>query len=302
MATFMYIDADPQSTPTSGNGTTNGYAWDNNVVLPFNADYVVVWKNDDYGNDYIEVKQYNNTTSSWDTYASATSQDLNTNEVNFRIGIDYREVRIKRSIIGSPTAIRVTSFTEQQWGSYWRYFHWPSDAGTDEGRASNHTLNSWYGFPLTTGIAPNNSAYKNGNPTAVDLAAFTAEPQGNAIRVTWETAQELDNLGFNLYRSTTPAGPWTQVNTELIPAQNPGATFGATYEWLDADVTPDVTYFYRLEDVDIHGASTFHGPISIMPGQPSAATVTGFTAHNASRLSLGLLLTAALTLVIKRRR
>jgi len=278
MATFMYMDADPQSTPTSGNGTTNGYAWGNNVVLPFNADYVVVWKNSS-GNDYIEVKQYNNTTSSWDTYASATSQDLNTNEVNFRIGTDYREVRIKRSIIGSPTAIRVSSFTEQQWGSYWRYFHWPSDAGTDEGRASNHTLNSWYGFPLTTGIAPNNSAYKNGDPTAVDLVAFSAEPQGNAIRVTWETAQELDNLGFNLYRGESAAGPWTRLNAELIPAQNPGATFGATYTWLDEGVTPDATYFYRLEDVNVYGVSTFHGPVSTTAATPSAVRITGFGAR-----------------------
>ena len=126
--------------------------------------------------------------------------------------------------------------------------------------------------------------------------------QDNAVLLIWETAQELDNLGFNLYRSTTPAGPWTQVNAEFIPAQNPGATFGAVYEVLDPDVEPGTTLYYRLEDVDIHDASTFHGPISITPGQPSAATVTGFTAHNASRLSLGLLLTAALTLVIKRRR
>ena len=139
-------------------------------------------------------------------------------------------------------------------------------------------------------------------PTAVDLVRFEAAMQDNAVLLIWETAQELDNLGFNLYRSTTPAGPWTQVNAEFIPAQNPGATFGAVYEVLDPDVEPGTTLYYRLEDVDIHGASTFHGPIPITPGQPSAATVTGFTAHNASRLSLGLLLTAALTLVIKRRR
>ena len=117
------------------------------------------------------------------------------------------------------------------------------------------------------------------DPTAVDLAAFTAEPQGNAIRVTWETAQELDNLGFNLYRSTTPAGPWTQVNTELIPAQNPGATFGAVYEVLDPDVEPGTTLYYRLEDVDIHGASTFHGPVSTAPVDPSAVALTAFGAR-----------------------
>ncbi len=139
-------------------------------------------------------------------------------------------------------------------------------------------------------------------PTAVTLAAFTAAVQDHAVLLTWETAQELDNLGFNLYRGESAAGPWTRLNAELIPAQHPGAVFGATYTWLDEGMTPGATYFYRLEDVNVYGASTFHGPISITAGQPSAATVTGFTAHNASGLSLGLLLAAALTLVIKRRR
>jgi len=117
------------------------------------------------------------------------------------------------------------------------------------------------------------------DPTAVDLVAFTAEPQGNAIRVSWETAQELDNLGFDLYRGESAAGPWTRLNAELIPAQNPGATFGATYEWLDVDVTPDVTYFYRLEDVDLNGVSTFHGPESTTATTPSAVRITGFSAR-----------------------
>jgi len=139
-------------------------------------------------------------------------------------------------------------------------------------------------------------------PTAVDLVRFEAAVQDHAVLLTWETAQELDNLGFNLYRGESAAGPWTRLNAELIPAQHPGATFGATYTWLDEGMTPGATYFYRLEDVNVYGASTFHGPISITAGQPSAATVTGFTAHNASGLSLGLLLAAALTLVIKRRR
>ena len=139
-------------------------------------------------------------------------------------------------------------------------------------------------------------------PTAVDLVRFEAAVQDHAVLLTWETAQELDNLGFNLYRGESAAGPWTRLNAELIPAQHPGAVFGAIYEVLDPNVEPGTTLYYRLEDVNVYGASTFHGPISITAGQPSAATVTGFTAHNASGLSLGLLLAAALTLVIKRRR
>ena len=139
-------------------------------------------------------------------------------------------------------------------------------------------------------------------PTAVDLIRFEAAPQGTAILITWETAMELDNLGFNLYRSENAAGPWTRVNAELIPAQHPGAVFGAVYEVLDAEVTAGVITYYRLEDVDIFGVSTFHGPISATPTGPTAATVVGFAAQGAPGLGLGLLLVAAFGLTLKRGR
>jgi len=118
-----------------------------------------------------------------------------------------------------------------------------------------------------------------GTPLAVDLTDFSAVWDGEAVTVSWETAQELDNLGFNLYRGESAAGPWVKLNAGLIPTQNPGAVFGATYTWLDEGVTPGATYFYRLEDVDIHGASTFHGPVSTAPVDPSAVALTAFGAR-----------------------
>ena len=74
---------------------------------------------------------------------------------------------------------------------------------------------------------------------------------------------ELDNLGFNLYRGYTAAGPWTRLNATLIPPKNPGEVFGASYEWRDSDVVLGVLVYYRLEDIDIYSRSTFHGPISV---------------------------------------
>lgn len=113
-------------------------------------------------------------------------------------------------------------------------------------------------------------------PAAVTLLTFLGRPEEGAISITWETATELDNLGFNLYRSETPFGPWGQLNPELIPAQYPGSTLGAVYEWLDTDVVPAITYYYRLEDIDIHGVSTFYGPISVTATDPAAVTLLNF--------------------------
>jgi len=146
--------------------------------------------------------------------------------------------------------------------------------------------------------------YHGFNPTAVTLARFEAAVQGKAVLVTRETASELDNLGFNLYRGTSPAGPWELVNAVFIPAQSPGATFGAVYEILDTGVTSGAPTYYRLEDVDNHGVSTWHGPISVTLSNPSAVSLTGFAAAGDARGSvfgLALLVLGALGFTCKRR-
>ncbi len=104
--------------------------------------------------------------------------------------------------------------------------------------------------------------YGGGFPTAVKLVSFAAVPSGAAIRLTWETAAEWDNLGFNLYRRSTLEGPAIRVNPDLIPpAHPPGSGEGGTYTFLDTTVTGGATYFYTLEDVDLNGTRTLHGPV-----------------------------------------
>ena len=139
-------------------------------------------------------------------------------------------------------------------------------------------------------------------PLSVDLTDFSAAWQGDAVLVSWETAQELDNLGFNLYRSDTDMGPWVKLNDALIPSQNPGAVFGAVYEWLDADVTPGATYFYRLEDVDIYFVSTFHGPVSTAPVDPSAVSLVAFGSRPAIHVGVLLGVVGVAGLLRKRRK
>ena len=99
-----------------------------------------------------------------------------------------------------------------------------------------------------------------GNP--VELAAFWVQAEGQSLVVYWETVQEVDTLGFNLYRAESEDGPRTKLNDTLIPAQAPGSPIGASYTWADEGVETGVTYYYWLEDVDIHGFSTLHGPVS----------------------------------------
>ena len=82
--------------------------------------------------------------------------------------------------------------------------------------------------------------------------------------LTWQTGAEVDNAGFNLHRATAAGGPYTQINDALIPAKGDPVS-GASYVYTDTDVIKRVTYYYKLEDVDIHGVRAFHGPVSVTP-------------------------------------
>ena len=124
-------------------------------------------------------------------------------------------------------------------------------------------------------------ALGSSTPLAVTLADFSAVQQGDCVLLTWETVSELNNRGFNLYRGASDAGPDRQLNETLIPSQSPGSPGGFIYTWEDcADLTPGVTYFYWVEDVDIHGAATLHGPVSADFTAPTAVEVGGLAASS----------------------
>ena len=84
--------------------------------------------------------------------------------------------------------------------------------------------------------------------------------------VEWETASEIDNLDFNLWRSDAADREYVKLNEALILAQGSPIT-GASYVYTDTIVTNGVTYHYRLEDVDIYGTSTLHGPVTATPSR-----------------------------------
>ncbi|TVM03458.1 MAG: hypothetical protein CV087_04895 [Candidatus Brocadia sp. WS118] len=94
-------------------------------------------------------------------------------------------------------------------------------------------------------------------PTAVTLVSFDAESGNGKAILSWQTATEADNAGFNLYRVNTKNGNYKKINDTLVPAKG-DAVSGASYNYID---TPGCgTFYYKLEDVDYYGVSTMHGP------------------------------------------
>ena len=68
------------------------------------------------------------------------------------------------------------------------------------------------------------------------LLSLTAKGDNGGVRVEWETAQEIDTLGFNLYRNMVRDGPYEKLNSELIPGLIYSVT-GRTYTYEDTNVT-----------------------------------------------------------------
>lgn len=93
------------------------------------------------------------------------------------------------------------------------------------------------------------------------IIVLAANP-GVAVTVEWSTASELDTAGFNLYRGDTVDGPFTQINTDLIPA-SPDPLIGGSYTFTDTNVSAGHTYYYQLEDVDTNGQTTPQGTVQV---------------------------------------
>ncbi|HPD40189.1 MAG TPA: choice-of-anchor Q domain-containing protein [Anaerolineae bacterium] len=159
---------------------------------------------------------------------------------------------------------------------FWRYHE--GDWTMIDSSPTLTTVNGYHCATISGVTGLSNWTLATDDPTAVSLATFSAAWQGEAVLVTWETAQELENLGFNLYRSPSPTGPWTRLNPIMIPTQHPGAVFGGVYEWLDTTAPSGSASYYRLEDIDSDGVSTFHGPIRPADGEPAAVGLRGFRA------------------------
>ncbi|RLC75507.1 MAG: hypothetical protein DRI61_14775 [Chloroflexi bacterium] len=104
---------------------------------------------------------------------------------------------------------------------------------------------------------------------AVTLVSFTATPEGQAVVLRWETASEVNMLGFYIRRSDAEGGDYQRIS-DLIPAE--GDIVGATYQFTDMTVEPGRTYFYTLEAVEVTGATEFYGPVSATV--PQAPTPT----------------------------
>ena len=100
--------------------------------------------------------------------------------------------------------------------------------------------------------------------TAVTLTSFTAHGRDSAVELSWETASELNNLGFHLYRAASESGPYERVTASVIPGLGSSPS-GARYRYVDSGLVNGTAYFYKLEDIETTGKTELHGPVFAAP-------------------------------------
>lgn len=131
--------------------------------------------------------------------------------------------------------------------------------------------NHWMAFGAAMLLALLGVARASAN---VSVSSFTAKAQTTQIQLTWKTASEVSNAGFNIYRSTSSTGPWTnKLNPNLIPAC-PGCALGASYSYNDTTALKGQTYYYRLESVEFNGTTQPFGPASAQISASATTTPT----------------------------
>jgi len=98
----------------------------------------------------------------------------------------------------------------------------------------------------------------------VTLTSFTVTPDNAKVTLNWTTESEVENLGFNIYKSLYSNEQFTIINDQLIPGHG-NTSSRHEYQYIDRNVINGVEYWYQLEDVSYAGETEKHNIVSAIP-------------------------------------
>lgn len=111
--------------------------------------------------------------------------------------------------------------------------------------------------------------------TAAKVNSLAANSTASGALITWKSGAEVHDLGYDLYRDV--GGVKTKLNSSLIAGsallmREALPQHGAkSYGWIDPAPVPGAVYW--LEDVDLNGTRTMHGPVSVEPATAATTPV-----------------------------
>ena len=91
-------------------------------------------------------------------------------------------------------------------------------------------------------------------PLPVSFSSFTAQrSNANTVRLSWQTATEVNNSGFAVERNTN--GIWEQVSFISTQASAGNSSSLLNYSYTDANSAKGISQ-YRIRQIDINGKSS----------------------------------------------
>ncbi|MET4073964.1 T9SS type A sorting domain-containing protein [Hymenobacter sp. UYCo722] len=124
------------------------------------------------------------------------------------------------------------------------------------------------------------------NPLPVTVSEFDVKRTGNDAVVTWATAQEINNKGFNVQVSTDAKN---YRNIGFVASETPNSTSSRSYSFIDTEKNKVGVRYYRLQQVDTDGKSTFFSPRAVtFEGRATEAGIVAYPNPYTSELRVGL--------------
>jgi hypothetical protein len=119
------------------------------------------------------------------------------------------------------------------------------------------------------GEGPNNSFV-----LPVELTSFSANTSDGKVTLSWITASEVENIGFNVLRSTEREGAFARINDEMIPGAGT-STETHSYSYVDESIEGGL-YFYQLEAVATNGDKQLSEIVEVHPTPTVFALSAGY--------------------------
>lgn len=236
----------------------------------------VFWR-DETGNH--QIKKYNLTNSSIEILAAGTDQFIHFGvsekylvySQNSYLAADYYTINNQSINIQIKEVTQITDSTpsgsidisvQNNLGSL--SYSWTGDNGFTATTQDLTNLSPGV-YSLTVTDETNCTAqteveiFDNSSSLPVELLSFTATQLSKSIELTWQTAFELNNGGFNIQRSTDAQ---SFRNIGFIEGKGDNNSL-LNYRYTDEEVYLPGTYYYRLEQIDTDGKKDYSQIVAI---------------------------------------
>ncbi len=105
------------------------------------------------------------------------------------------------------------------------------------------------------------------HPVSIELSSFTAVAQRQVVQLGWGISEDSESAVFHVWRSIGEDGEFERLTNAAIA--NPSGS----YQYWDVDVTPGVTYSYKVEAFNRLGHRKLVGPVSITAATPMETAI-----------------------------